>query len=464
MIENVSDEELELFNIITDLHSKFEPHEGQVPIGRAILYEGAKKVFANCGRSFGKSKLNSYLHVRIAKQNPGCTNYIFLPYITQGREVYWTPKLIQQLLNDEDVESINNTEMRIVLKNKSQIKICGADNVDSYRGVKPNPGSIITFEECKDLKEEFISAFLPNLSVNDPILFMVGTPAEFDGVFSSFMELAKTNPTWRYFHSPTETNPYVSKEWIEEEKQRLISMGEYETFLREYMGIYVKGGKRSIYPWILTAKKHKLNELLPKDLNKWRIIVALDPAATSTFGVLFAFWNEYTKKLIVFDEIYQQDPLLMTAKEILRQIKEITNPWKDKVRSIDYVYDEAAAYIVAEFGELDKNIWLEPSRKSQFGVDGYINLVRNIMNHGIIEVTENCEKFWWEHENYMKDDNNRIPKKNDHLVNCLHYLSASLGLDFTSIDEPKDPHKSDMVRAYNIEDDMPDGFNYEEID
>lgn len=445
------------------MHSKFVPHTGQIPIGRAIFYENAKKIFVSAGRSFGKSRLASYVNIRIAKENPNCTNYIFLPFITQGREVYWTPKLLQNLLNDDDIESINNTEMRIILKNGSQIKVCGADNVDSYRGVKPNPNSIITFEECKDLKEDFITAFLPNLSVNNPILLMVGTPAEFEGVFSRFMQLAQTNKTWRYFHAPTSVNPHVSLDWLADEKQRLINDGELETYLREYEAIYVKGGKRSIYPWILTAKKWRLEEILPIDLNKWRIVVALDPAATSVFGVIFGFWNEYTKKLIIFDEIYEDDQSKMTSRQIYKAIKEKLKPWESKVRGVDWIYDEAAAYFRSEMNEIDKSVWMVQSSKSEFGAEGYINLVRNFMSHGLIQITENCEKFWWEHENYIKNENNMIPKKDDHLVNATQYLCGSLGLDFNEIDEPKPPQKEER-RGHTIEEDINIQNEYGEFD
>ena len=258
----------DLAYIQKDLHERFKPHSGQIPIGRAILYENCKRVFANCGRSFGKSKLNAYLHARVARENQNSTNYIFLPFLTQGREVYWTPKLLQQMIPEDEIASINNTEMRIILTNGSQIKVCGADNVESYRGVKPNPNSVITFEEAKDLKREFIDAFLPNLSVNDPILFIVGTPPEFESPFTEFMTLAQKSPEWKYFHSPTSTNPYVSKKFIEDERIRLTAIGEEETFLREYEAIFVKGGKKTIYPQFLKLKYKPLSEILPKDINK----------------------------------------------------------------------------------------------------------------------------------------------------------------------------------------------------
>jgi hypothetical protein len=452
---------IDLAEIHRDLHQRFKPHEGQVPIGRAILYEKCKKVFANCGRSFGKSKINAYLHARIARENENSTNYIFLPFLTQGKEVYWTPKLLQQLIPEDEILSINNTEMRIILTNGSQIKVCGADNVESYRGVKPNPNSIITFEEAKDLKREFIDAFLPNLSVNDPILFIVGTPPEFESPFTEFMELAKNSPEWRYFHAPTSTNPYVSKKFIEDERIRLTNIGEEETFLREYEAIFVKGGKKTIYPQFLKLSPQRLDEILPIDLNKWELWVSHDPASTSIYGVLFALFNPYSKKIIVIDEIYESEPSKMTAKEINKAIKEKLKPYKDKVKTINYCYDEAAAWLKNEMGEVAPDVWLIPSQKARFRVDGYINLVRAVLNAELLSFNGECKSFIKEHEEYSKDDNGRIPKRDDHLVNCLHYLCGALGLNLDELSAPKE--QEDTRRGYALHTEFQEN-EYKELD
>lgn len=453
---------IDLAEIHLDLHSRFMPHSGQIPIGRAILYEGCKKVFANCGRSFGKSKINAYLHARIARENENTTNYIFLPFITQGREVYWTPKLLQQMIPDDEIMSINNTEMRITLNNGSQIKVCGADNVESYRGVKPNPNSIITFEEAKDLKREFIDAFLPNLSVNDPILFIVGTPPEFANPFTEFMDLAKSSDEWRYFHAPTSSNPYVSKKFIEDERIRLTNIGEEETFLREYEALFVKGGKKTIYPQFLKIKPKTLNEALPKDLNKWHLVVAMDPGSTSCFAVCFCFFNPFTKKMIVFDEIYQQEPSLCTAREINRQINEKLERWKDKVKTIEYVIDEAAVWAKLEIQEVAPEKWITSSQKARFGIDGYINLVRSVLNKDLLTFTDNCKFFIKEHEEYAKDDNGRVPKANDHLINAYQYLCGYLGLNLNEDLEPKPIAKLE-ARGYALSDEFQEN-EFKELD
>lgn len=454
---------IDLAEIHESLRSKFEPHLGQIPIGKAILYDNCKKVMAQCGRSFGKSYLNSYLHVRIARENAGATNYIFLPFLTQAREVYWQTRLLHRMIDEEDIESINNTEMRITFKNGSMIKLCGADNVDSYRGVKPNQGSIITFDELQNLKQEFIDAFLPNLSVNDPILFVVGTPPSFEGVFTQFADLAQNSPDWKYFHAPTSTNPHVSKQFIEDERLRLTRMGEEETFIREYEAIFIKGGKKSILPMAIKQEYLSFESVKPKDINKWRIMVAFDPSSTGVFGAVFILHNDYSKKSIVFDELYVSEPSEMTARKIFEATQEKLKPYKDVVRAIDFVYDEAAAWYRNELNEVKEcDWWLAPTKKAQLGIDGYIDLARTVFLMDLIIVTKECKSLIWEIERFEKDDRGRVPDKDDHNIQSMFYGLQALGLNLDSLKEPKPIDKQER-RGYALSSEFQEN-DYKELD
>jgi hypothetical protein len=458
----LSHEEIEMYRILDGLHEKWVPHPVQIDIGHELFYKGTKNIFICGGRNMGKTDFCAYAETRWAQQYPNTQNYIFEPFQKQAREILWSSRRIQDFGPKEWLHGEpNNTELRVNFKNGSFIKLEGSDNVAAIAGIKPK--GLIVYDEFKDHRIESIRNFEPNRAAFDVPAIFIGTPPEFHNHFVDYMEMAKNSPDWVFIHAPTSANPHISKLWLEKMKRQLISMGEYEEWLRSYEAIYVKGGKRTIYPWVLTATKHKLEDILPVDLNKWRIVVALDPAATSIFGVVFAFWNEYTKKLIVFDEIYESDSSLMTSRKIYAAIKEKLAPWKDKVRGIDWVYDEAAAYFRSEMSEIDQSIWMTPSSKSEFGIEGYINLVRNVMNHGLLQVTENCTKFWFEHENYIKDENNHIPKANDHLINAFQYLCGKLGLNFNEIDEPKTIAK-DERRAYRIEEEINIVNDYSEID
>ncbi len=436
-----NEDQLQLYKIINGLHKNWKPHSGQIPIGHSLFYKmkngkRRKNIFVVAGRNFGKTELLAYSQWRFSQEVPSSENYIFEPFQKQGKEILWAGNRLQTFGPSDWLEGEpNHSELRIRFKNNSFIKIEGSDNVAAIAGIKPK--GLIGYDEFKDHRLESIKNFEPNRAAFDVPALFIGTPPEFHNHFVDYMELAKNDPDWDFFHAPTWANPFISRDWIKSMERQMIKLGQEEDFLRDYGAIFVKGGRKSIYPWVLKAKKHRLEDILPKDLNKWRLIVACDPASTSVFGVVFAFWNEYTKKLIIFDEIYETESVKMTARQIYQHIKEKLQPWASKVRGIDWVYDEAAAWFMNEMQEVDPETWLYQSNKSEFGVEGYINLVREVMNHDMVQITGNCEKWWWEHENYQKNDKGVLPKVDDHLINATQYLCGHLGLDFSHMQEPK---------------------------
>jgi hypothetical protein len=233
-------------------------------------------------------------------------------------------------------------------------------------------------------------------------------------------------------------------------------MGEGETFEREIAATFVKGGKKSIYPMFITMKKKALEIAWPKDANKWTIFVSCDPAATSIFGVLIGLHNSYTKKLIIFDELYIDDPALMTARRVMTEIQKKILSLKDKVRDVRYIFDEAGAFFRNEVQEDFPNLWLEPSRKKELGIEGYISLTKTILMRDLVEVTDNCVSFINEMERYEKDDRGRIPDKDDHLINAFWYMVQAAGYDLKELSEPQKIPLEDQRRGFKLSEDMPE--------
>lgn len=449
-----------------DLHKRWMPHSGQIDIGRAILYEGAKKVFVCAGRSFGKSQLASYIVSRIARETPNTTNYSFCPFITQGREIYWTPRLLHKLIPEDEIESINNTEMRITLKNGSSIKVAGAENFEAYRGVKLSPGSIAVIEECKDIRKEFLDAFMPNLSVNDPILLMIGTPPYKENHFIHYMNHAQSSPDWRYFWAPTEVNPHVSRDFLRQQEEFLTSNGMWDVWNSEYRATFTLAGHRSIFPMIAKMGVVPFEQAWPKDSNKWHLHVGLDPASSSIFAVVFMLFNPYTKKVICVDEIYEDKPEQMTARAIFERVNEKIKEFKRLgIKDVTFTYDAAAKWFKNEVNEIDtKSLWwLIPSDKSS-GLDGEISAWRGIAAHGLLTIADRCVKLKWELNNYSKDDKGRLPDKDDHAWQAGAYALKTMGFDFTVTLEPISEDPDLQKRSYTPEDDMDFSSQMTEID
>ncbi len=454
---------IDLAEIHRDLHEKWQPHEGQVPIGRAIFYDGYKKIFVCAGRSFGKSQIASYLVVRNALENPRSTNYIFAPFIGQAKEIYWTPRLIHKLLNAEDIEGDNSTEMRITLTNGSMIKVCGAENYEAYRGVKLAPGSVCVIEESKDIRVEFLDAFLPNLSVNSPTLFMIGTPPYRENHFIHYMNHAMKSEDWFYYWAPTEVNPHVDKNFLWQQKEFLIANGMEDVWLAEYEAKFTLGGHRAVFPMVPRMPIIPLNEAWPNDSNKWTLYIGFDPASTSVFSVEFFLFNPFTKKVIPVGEIYESRPEYCTARKIRNAVEAKLSEFKSRgVKDIQMVYDSAARWFRNEISDIDETWWIAPCDKSQ-GLQGEVSCWRGVLSHGHFQWTDAVPKLRWEMENYILDDKGRMPDKDDHAWQAGAYILKAMGFDFTETLEPRKIQKEEP-RGYRLDDDFGDKNTYEDLD
>jgi len=294
---------VDLATILQNLHEKWQPHSGQIPIGRALFYENCKNIFVSAGRNFGKTELSAYSTWRWALENPGSENYIIEPFSIQAKEILWASKRIQTFGDTSEVESENNTEMRLNFKNGSFIKLLGSDNEVALQGIKPK--GLIVYDEVKNHKKSAINLMEPNRAAFDSPAMFIGSPPEFECYFVELMEISKKTPGWKYFHAATEDNPHISRDWLERKRLELISMGDEETWLRDYMAIYVKGGKNHIIPQAVKYQPKPINQLLPTSFKHWELLVLFDPAAASVFAVIFVLFNQYTRKSIFLHEIYE---------------------------------------------------------------------------------------------------------------------------------------------------------------
>ena len=386
-------------------------------------------------------------------ENPGSTNFLFGPFIGQMKEIYWSPKLIQNILGPENIESENSTEMRIILTNGSMIRVCGAENYEAFRGVKLTPGSICLIEESKDIRKEFLDAFLPNLSVNDPILMMIGTPPYRENHFIHYMNHAQKSDDWFYYWAPSEVNPYISKDFLAQQKTFLTENGMLDVWLAEYEARYTLGGHRSVFPMVPRMPILPLQEAWPKDSNKWVLYVGFDPASTSVFAVVFFLFNPFSKKVIPVGEIYEARPEYCTARKIRDSVQSKLDGFKSRgIKSIEMVYDSAARWFRNEISDIDETWWLAPCDKSQ-GLQGEISCWRGVLSHGHFQWTDATPKLRWEMENYILDEKGRLPDKDDHAWQAGAYILKAMGFDFTETLEARTIPKEEP-RGYRIEDDL----------
>jgi hypothetical protein len=119
-------------------------------------------------------------------------------------------------------------------------------------------------------------------------------------------------------------------------------------------------------------------------------------------------------------------------------------------------YDEAASWFAQEAAATyDEHF--SPTCKAQNKKDNGLSLIKDQLLNGRVLISDRCDKLAWEVENYVKDKNGRIPKVNDHLIDCWRYTNAALGFDLAD-DDSKFLEEDNYVeklprRGYTIEQD-----------
>jgi hypothetical protein len=415
-----------------------------------------------CGRKFGKSEFVIYTLYRWALTIPNGQFYYIAPYYNQAAEIIWKPGRLQNFMGkhkDKYIQDIHETDRRIIFKNGSFIKLVGSDNYEAGRGFNPDGACI---DEFKDIDYRFYTGFEPNLIAKKAPILIVGTPpSDFDNFFVRTEEEFKLDPRGAYFKKPTYLNPYIDSAELDLEKKAAIAKGEFSKFQREIMAEIVPGGALSIFPMFespmidmagkfTNETRHVKNKdevdrrvsTYPKD---YKYYVAFDPGSSICFGVLFMAIHKYTKQVLILDEIYEKNRNETTEKKIWPRATAIMKRYAP-VEQWYKVYDYAASWFQVavnnEFG-----VSLMPCTKDVNKKDVALSVIKDFMlesveDESLFLVSSRCEKFIWEVANYATDEDGKIPKVNDHLIDALRYNFNSAGLSTV----PKERHKRSVDR------------------
>ena len=444
------------------LHSKWEPHEGQALVGRKLFYENIRSIFIQCGRKWGKTDLIEYMLWRWAKTRPGASCYYISPFLKQSREIVWANRRIQNFGPRDWLlpgsSGINNSELRLRFRNGSFIKCDGSDNFDSYRGVEPH---FVVLEESKDHRPEFLEAMRPNLAVyNAPLVFIGTPPEEDDHTYWQDADEHKNDPNKFFYQATSWDNPHISGKWLEDERTRLYDRGVGDVWERDYEAKRVKGGSGKIFPMLQSTMQvdhQRILDEIYRDKRRLDWFLWADPAAASVFAVLFCALNPYTKTWYVLDEIYEKDQAEMTVQRIGQKIIDkrnelFVNRWKEWRQG----YDEAETWFRNEMQDhFDEHF--EPTQKMKTDKTTGVSLTKDIMLQNRIKISSRCKNFYWELDHYRKDGKTgKIPKKDDHLIDCWRYILAASAYDTVEQAEKK-KEQDEMYRGSRIEDDFP-GF------
>lgn len=415
--------------ILSDLHTVTMPHTGQIEPGKALFYEGKKLTVVECGRKWGKTEILIYSLYRYALCNPGTFSYYFAPQANQIMDLVWAngrlPYYLPDALQKKYIESINHTDKRINFKNGSFIKCDGSDNYEKARGYSAT--GLTVYDEAKDHNPKFHDAFEPNLAITDSPLLVVGTPGDGSDPLTRLAETAKILPTGAYYNFPSHMNPHISHDFLKRKEEEYKARGEYEVFQIEYLAMRIKLGTKFIFPMLKKSVVHKYDtiiQFLKDNRRDYDFFVSFDPGSAKCFAVLFGAIHRYEKNIILIDEIYAnkfgENSVGKIMPQVIKKIEEINPNLGDWLS----VYDNAASWFANEV----QNDWAEyklplfPCTKDINNKETKLSLIKDILIKELLVMTDRCVKTYWEMENYKTDDNGKIVKENDHLMDALRYL------------------------------------------
>jgi hypothetical protein len=383
---------------------------------------------------------------------PNAQFYYIAPFYNQASELIWKPGRLHNFLGEHThkyVAGFHETDKRVVFKNGSFIKLLGSDNYEAGRGLNPDGG---VYDEFKDHDYRFHQGFSDNLLAKKAPLLIVGTPPElFDHFFVRTEEEFKLDPRGAYFKRPTHTNPYIDKGELELEKTAAINKGEWAKYMREIEAEIVPGGANAIFPMLdiprydekgdyvgesRHVKKHSslIHEInqFPKD---WKFYVAYDPGSSSCFAAVFAAVNNFSKKVLVLDEIYEKRKMEMSTRKIYPRAKAKMLELAPKFDWFQ-TYDNAATWfyneVMAEYRDA-----LTPCSKDVNKKEEKLSVMKDFLIEDLFIVSDRCKGLISEMSTYATDDDGKIPKKNDHAIDAMRYLFNAAYLNTV----PRERHK-----------------------
>jgi len=324
-------------------------------------------------------------------------------------------QMLQDILPKEILKKKNESELWVDLINDSRISVKGCDNEDSLVGVGLD---FIVSDEFALYKPHVWPKILrPMLTDSGGGALFIGTPRGKNSFFDLYLKGQK-DPNWKSWQFPTERNPFIQLEEIEEARQTLpdiLFKQEYEASFEDYIGL--------VYPEF--SKEHIIEQMyLPQFYPR---IGAIDPALSGITGVLKAAIDE-EGNIIVYDEYYERNK---RASEVVNEIKEDNVKW--------FIDPSAASKNIQKDGKLyslydeyhDAGISTDPGEND---VEAGVNRVGEYFKQGKIKIFSTCKNLIWELERYhWSEERETIAgalkpkpyKKDDHLVDVLRYIIMS---------------------------------------
>jgi phage terminase large subunit-like protein len=137
-------------------------------------------------------------------------------------------------------------------------------------------------------------------------------------------------------------------------------------------------------------------------------------------AAIFAAYDEFNDVIYIYDEYYSKETVPVIHAQA---IKHRAGDWMFGAidpASIGAGKQKDGIGLLEEYRELGLNVYPAPN-----SVEAGIARIQNFLTAGRIKVFSHCQNFLQEYRLYARDDEGKITKKNDHLMDAWKYLMAT---------------------------------------
>ena len=272
------------------------------------------------GRRFGKTFLCVQEIAKFARYPKKKVWYV-APTYRMAKDIVWND-LVDRMTKHKWIKKINHSDLKIILRNGSEISLRGADNENSLRGVGLD---FLVMDEFADIKEHAYTEVLrPTLSDKGRMgaALFCGTPRGYGNWSYNLFTREKDDDQWASFQYTTLEGGQVTKQEIEQAKSDL----DERTFAQEYQASFVNYAGQIYYNF--DRKDSVIDEYTPKTAE---IHIGMDFNIDPMSAVVSEIIGN---TIIVYDEI------VIYSSNTDEMVQEIKHRYKDKHI---YVYPDPAS-------------------------------------------------------------------------------------------------------------------------
>ncbi len=404
--------------------NKFKPRPYQLPILDAVINKHYKRVLAILPRRAGKDITAWNLIIREALRKVGVYWYL-LPTYSQARKVIWDSidndgRSFLSYIPEEVIESKNDQQMKIRLKNGSLIQLIGSENYDTLVGTNAR-GCVFSEYALQDPRAyQFLR---PVLTAIDGWAVFLSTPRGKNHLWELW-NIAQNSPDWFAYKMTVADTGHISLHDIEREK----ASGEMSEDLiqQEYFCSFEMGVEGAYYSKYLDRMRLK-NQIgtVPWEAS-FKVHTAWDIGVRDSTTIIFFQTIGQTVRII---DCYEN------SKHGLEHYIKV-------VEQKPYTYGKHIAphdMRVREFGsgmtrlEKAKQLGLNFTVAPDISIEDGIEAVRSLFSKLWVD-EQNCRQLIKALENYRQefDIKKRVYKSqplhdwSSHFADAMRYLAVSL--------------------------------------